>query len=111
MPAVAARLRALTDRLAEGAAALGMAPRAGRAPHILGLRWPGGIPEGRVARLRARGVFVGERLGALPLSPHVFAHEASSRTRPLRARGFFAHEADLDRCLAALRSERAAAAP
>ena len=87
VPAVAARLRALTDRLAEGAAELGLGvpPRALRAPHILGLRWPGGVPEGLVAGLRERNVFVSERLGGLRLSPHVFANEA-----------------DLDRCLSAL---------
>ncbi|KAB1070494.1 aminotransferase class V-fold PLP-dependent enzyme [Methylobacterium planeticum] len=87
VPAVAARLRALTDRLAAGAAELGLGPlpRHLRAPHILGLAWPGGVPEGLVAGLRDRGVFASARLGGLRLSPHVFAHAA-----------------DLGRCLAAL---------
>jgi selenocysteine lyase/cysteine desulfurase len=87
--AVTARLRALTDLLAEGAAALGMpvAPRRLRSPHILGLRLPGGLPDGLIGRLRAEGVFASERLGGLRLSPHVWADEA-----------------DAARCLTALRA-------
>lgn len=86
--AVEARLRGLTDRLAEGTEALGMIvpPRALRAPHILGLRIPGGVPAGLVERLKARNVFVSERGGGLRLSPHVWADEA-----------------DVARCVAALR--------
>jgi selenocysteine lyase/cysteine desulfurase len=87
--AVTARLRGLTDLLAEGAAALGVpvAPRRLRSPHILGLRLPGGLPTGLIGRLRAGGVFASERLGGLRLSPHVWANEA-----------------DTARCLAALRA-------
>lgn len=88
VPAIAARLRGLTDLLAEGAAAMGLAvpPRGLRSPHILGLRVPGGLPEGMMARLRASGVHASERLGGLRLSPHVWADEA-----------------DVARCLEALR--------
>ncbi len=88
-PAISARLRMLTDRVADGAAALGLSvpPRPLRVPHILGLRRPGGLPEGLIERLRADGVFASLRLGALRLSPHVWADEA-----------------DVDRCLAALGS-------
>ena len=86
-PAVAARLRALTDQLAEGAEALGLtaAPRALRSPHILGLRVPGGLPDGLIEALRSEGVFVSNRLGTLRISPHVWADEA-----------------DVERCLQAL---------
>ncbi len=89
VPAVAARLRGLTDLLAEGAAALGLPvpPRRLRSPHILGLRVPGGLPEGLIARLRGDGVFASDRLGGLRLSPHVWANEA-----------------DVTRCLAALQA-------
>ncbi|MBV9812592.1 MAG: aminotransferase class V-fold PLP-dependent enzyme [Acetobacteraceae bacterium] len=88
--AIAARLRRLTDRLAEGAAALGLPvlPRALRPPHILGLHLPGGMPATLIERLRARDVFASDRLGALRLSPHVWASEA-----------------DIDRALDALRQE------
>ncbi len=89
VPAVAARLRGLTDLLAEGAAAMGLpvAPRRLRSPHILGLRVPGGLPDCLIARLRADGVFASDRLGGLRLSPHVWANEA-----------------DVTRCLAALQA-------
>ncbi|MDP4005894.1 aminotransferase class V-fold PLP-dependent enzyme [Methylobacterium sp. NEAU K] len=87
MPAVSARLRGLTDRLAEGVSALGLAvaPRPLRTPHILGLRAPGGLPVGLVERLEREHVFVSERSGALRLSPHVWANEV-----------------DVARCLASL---------
>jgi len=76
--AVAARLRALTDRLAEGAQALGLpvAPRALRAPHILGLRVPGGLPPGLMDALAAQGVHASDRMGGLRVSPHVWSEEA-----------------------------------
>ncbi|MGY2048781.1 aminotransferase class V-fold PLP-dependent enzyme [Methylobacterium sp. JK268] len=71
----AAALRVLTDRLAEGAADLGLAvaPRALRAPHILGLPLPGDAAEQVARALRERTVFVSARLGRLRISPHVWA--------------------------------------
>ncbi len=88
MPAVAARLRTLTDRLAEGALAMGLhvVPRSRRSRHILGVRVPGGLPADAIERLRKRDVFASSRGGGLRLSPHVWADEA-----------------DVARCLAALR--------
>jgi selenocysteine lyase/cysteine desulfurase len=87
VPAVAARLRMLTDRLADGVEALGfpVAPRRLRSPHILGLRVPDGLPSDLIGRLREAGVFASVRLGGLRLSPHVWANEA-----------------DVARCLAAM---------
>ena len=89
LPAVSQRLGMLTDLLAQGATAMGLAiaPRTLRSPHILGLRVPGGLPDGLIERLRLDHVFASIRLGALRLSPHVWANEA-----------------DVARCLAALRS-------
>ncbi|MBO1080853.1 aminotransferase class V-fold PLP-dependent enzyme [Roseomonas haemaphysalidis] len=76
--AVEARLRAMTDRLAAGLEAQGLPvlPRALRAPHILGLRLPGGVPPGLVDGLAAQGAFACDRLGALRISPHVWTEEA-----------------------------------
>ncbi len=76
--AIAARLRALTDRLAEvaGGLGLGVLPRGLRAPHILGLRLPGGMKPGLIAALAARGAYASDRLGVLRVSPHVWADEA-----------------------------------
>ncbi len=74
IPAVAARLRGLTNRLADSLGALGLpiAPRSLRAPHILGVRPPGGLPTGLIDDLRRNAVFASERGGALRVSPHVW---------------------------------------
>ena len=49
---------------------------AGRAGHILGLRLPGGMPEGLTERLAAAGVHAANRRGVLRLGPHVYNDEA-----------------------------------
>ena len=49
-----------------------MLPRALRAPHVLGLRFAGGMPAGLVERLAARDVHVADRQGVLRVSPHVY---------------------------------------
>ncbi|MEE7491205.1 aminotransferase class V-fold PLP-dependent enzyme [Methylobacterium oryzae] len=87
VPAVSARLRGLTDRLADGVAGLGLAPMPSslRAPHILGLRPRAGLPDDLVDRLQRDRVYVSARSGALRISPHVWADED-----------------DIARCLAAL---------
>jgi selenocysteine lyase/cysteine desulfurase len=72
------RLAMLTTRLAEGLRDLGIAlpdPRM-RAPHILSLGFPNGMPPQLVARLAAEGVYVAPRLGRLRISPHVYNDEA-----------------------------------
>ncbi|AWN45661.1 aminotransferase [Methylobacterium terrae] len=86
--AVAARLRRLTDRLAEEACGLGLSAAPGhlRVPNVLGLRAPGGLPPGLTDRLREAGVFASERSGALRLSPHAWSDGD-----------------DVERCVAALR--------
>ena len=75
--AVAAHLRLLTDRLARDAAALGLEvlPPHLRAPHILGVRLPGGMPAGLLDALAAGGVHCSDRLGVLRVSPHVWCRE------------------------------------
>jgi selenocysteine lyase/cysteine desulfurase len=75
--AITARLQALTDRLAEGLANSGVTfpDRDKRAPHILSLAFPGGMPAGLVERLAAEGVHAASRLGRLRLSPHVYNDE------------------------------------
>ena len=81
--AVAARLRALTDRLAEGLMdAMGgrrvrlalTEPRL-RAPHLLCLELPGGMPRDLVERLAAENVHVAARVGRIRVSPHVYNDE------------------------------------
>lgn len=86
--AVVGRLLHLTRRIAEGVAGLGLAVPAERlrAPHILSLGFPGGMPAGLVEHLAAEQVYVAPRLGRMRISPHVYNDEA-----------------DCDRLVAALR--------
>jgi len=76
--AVVARLRMLTDRLATGLAdcAVHIAPARLRAPHVLSLAFPNGMPEQLFERLAAENVYVASRLGRLRISPHVYNDEA-----------------------------------
>ncbi len=76
--AIGERLRMLTDRMVEGLRNSGVriADRRLRAPHVLSLRFPDGMPEQLVERLAAAGVHVAARLGRLRISPHVYNDEA-----------------------------------
>jgi selenocysteine lyase/cysteine desulfurase len=76
-PAIVERLAMLTARLAEGLRGSGVdVPDARvRAPHILSLAFPKGMPHGLVAQLAAENVFVAPRLGRLRISPHVYNDE------------------------------------
>ena len=76
-PAIAARLRHLTDALAEAVAdipGVTAVPRALRTPHVLGLRIDGGL-AGLLDGLAAHQVYVADRQGVLRVSPHVYNHE------------------------------------
>src|SRR5262245_48525292 len=75
--AVAARLAALTARLADALSDCGvsMPDAAVRAPHILSLRFAGGMPDGLIERLAAEQVYVAPRVGRLRVSPHVYNDE------------------------------------
>ena len=72
-------LGAMTSAIADGARPLGARalPEALRAPHYLGLRFEGGLPEGLVARLAAEGVHVSVRGDRLRITPHLYddAHD------------------------------------
>jgi selenocysteine lyase/cysteine desulfurase len=76
--AIQQRLQMLTDRLADGLrnAGVGMPERHLRAPHILSLKFPHGIPEGLIERLAVERVYVAPRLGRIRISPHVYNDEA-----------------------------------
>ena len=76
--AIQERLQMLTDRLAEGLrnAGVSVAERRFRAPHILSLKFPRGIPDGLVERLAAERVYAAPRLGRIRISPHVYNDEA-----------------------------------
>jgi selenocysteine lyase/cysteine desulfurase len=76
--AIAERLAMLTGRLADGLRGTGAdIPDARvRAPHILSLGFPDGMPGELVERLAAKNVYAAPRLGRLRISPHVYNDEA-----------------------------------
>jgi selenocysteine lyase/cysteine desulfurase len=75
--AVTARLAMLTGRLADGLTNSGalLPDAAVRAPHVLSLRFPDGMPAGLVERLAAEHVYVAPRVGRMRISPHVYNDE------------------------------------
>lgn len=75
--AIVGRLSMLTQRLADGLADLGVAlpDRKFRAPHVLSIGFPNGMPDGLPQKLAALHVYAAPRLGRLRLSPHVYNDE------------------------------------
>lgn len=75
--AITDRLRMLTARLADGLRNLGahVPDEAIRAPHILSLSDPSGMPDRLAERLAEEKVFAASRLGRLRISPHVYNDE------------------------------------
>lgn len=90
---IAAAIGTLTDALVARAAGLGLeaVPSRLRAPHYVGLRFPGGVPPELSRRLATDRVYVSVRSrGALRVTPHVYNTEA-----------------DIDRLIAAIAAARA----
>ena len=77
-PAVVHRLQMLTQRIADHLQNSGVrVPEAKfRAPHILSLGFPGGMPAGLVQGLAGEDIYVAPRLGRMRISPHVYNDEA-----------------------------------
>ncbi|MBS0220611.1 MAG: aminotransferase class V-fold PLP-dependent enzyme [Proteobacteria bacterium] len=75
--AIVERLSMLTGKLAEGLGNLDIRlPETKlRAPHILSLGFPKGMPEDLPKRLAAENVHAAPRLGRLRISPHVYNDE------------------------------------
>ncbi len=75
--AIAARLRQLTGRIADGLRNTGVRilDEKLRVPHILSLSFPQGMPAGMVEKLASENVYVAPRLGRLRISPHVYNDE------------------------------------
>ncbi|TCH96456.1 aminotransferase class V-fold PLP-dependent enzyme [Roseococcus sp. SYP-B2431] len=75
--AIGERCAMLTARLEEGLAASGavLPRRALRAPHILSVSFPKGMPAGFIEALAAEKAFAAPRLGRLRISPHVYNDE------------------------------------
>jgi hypothetical protein len=74
---VVARLAMLTGRLTAALGNFGaLVPDASvRAPHVLSLRFPNGMPVGLIERLAAEHVYVAPRIGRMRISPHVYNDE------------------------------------
>jgi selenocysteine lyase/cysteine desulfurase len=72
--AVTQRLAMLTGRIAQGLQENGISvpDEKFRAPHILCLKFAGGMPAGLVEGLAAEGIHVASRIGRLRVSPHVY---------------------------------------
>ncbi|MCG8442698.1 MAG: aminotransferase class V-fold PLP-dependent enzyme, partial [Caulobacterales bacterium] len=89
-PAIAARLRELTDDIVARLSPLGFraAPRERRSPHYLGLAFPPEAPPDLTTRLRAHNVHVSQRGPRLRVTPYLHVTEA-----------------DLDRLTDAVRAE------
>ena len=47
-----------------------------RAPHVLSLSFPDGMPERLAERLAEQNIYVASRLGRILISPHVYNDEA-----------------------------------
>ena len=72
--AIAATLKPLTDRVAEGAAARGytVPPTAHRVPHFIGLQVPDGLPPDIADRMAERNVHISLRGESVRVSPHLY---------------------------------------
>jgi selenocysteine lyase/cysteine desulfurase len=72
VPTIQANSDRLNQRIAEGAARLGYHAPADRAPHLMGLRKPGGVGHAQNAALKQRGIHVSVRGDAYRISPHIY---------------------------------------
>jgi selenocysteine lyase/cysteine desulfurase len=76
--AVMQRLSALTRRMAEGLADSGLhlLTERRRAPNVLSLGFPDGLPSTLIPALAGEQIYVAARLGRMRVSPHVYNDEA-----------------------------------
>jgi len=77
--AVVQRLSGLTRRIVEGlngTNAVQVLDERFRAPHVLSLGFPAGMPAGLVPKLASQQIYVAPRLGRIRISPHVYNDEA-----------------------------------
>src|ERR1041385_3218782 len=88
--AVVQRLSTLTRRIVDalnGTNAVQVLEERFRAPHVLSLGFPAGMPADLVPKLASEQIYVAPRLGRMRISPHVYNDEA-----------------DVDRLVAALKT-------
>jgi len=79
--AVVKRLSQLTQRIADGLDGMNtvqMPDERLRAPHVLSLGFPAGMPPDLVPKLENEQIYVAPRLGRMRISPHVYNDEADA---------------------------------
>ena len=71
---IAETLGEMTARIEVGAASLGLLPitAESRVPHMIGIRFPAGPPEGLLDRLHGSQVYVSLRGDSMRVSPHLY---------------------------------------
>ena len=71
---IAGYIRTLTSHIANGARdrGLAVAPDDLRGPHLLGVRFPNGLPDGVAERLASQRIYVSLRGDSVRVSPHVY---------------------------------------
>lgn len=72
VPTIQANSDRLNQLITEGAARYGYHAPADRAPHLMGLRKPGGVTHAHNAALKQQGVHVSVRGDAYRISPHIY---------------------------------------
>ncbi len=74
---IAASLESVTDRIASEVARLDLVPvpRERREAHLMGVRFPSGLPDGLVERFAERRVYVSIRGDSVRIAPHLFNNE------------------------------------
>lgn len=77
VPRIAESLAALTRAISQRARAMGfiVPEEHTRAPHFVGARWPGGLPDDLLDRLRERHIYLSARGTALRITPHLYNTE------------------------------------
>ena len=77
VPEIAATLATMTAEIAQRATALGLnvAPPPLRAGHLLGIRFPEGVPADLVERLSRNQIYVSVRGNSIRISPHLYNTE------------------------------------
>ena len=74
VPSIAATLSGMTEQIASRATDLDLsvAPSHLRSGHLLGVRFPGGVPTELVTKLSQNNVYVSVRGNSIRISPHVY---------------------------------------
>lgn len=77
VPAIAETIRVKTDWIAEKAGALGckVPLKELRAPHMIGITLPGGMPDNLSKKLSSEQIFVSIRGQSIRIAPHVYNSE------------------------------------